>query len=217
MNKMQWLSGVGALVAGTGASTSALAGCTPHAGAPAIVDTSMLVVTPTAMDVSVDNGHRLVTTLGTIANPSHDCFQKVQLELRYFDAAKNHVDTVTETLEDLTLPAGETIEFRVREPAARDAAAYASQSVRVVDAEMRWVKAPPASNAFVDMLLSWAPMMLLIAVWVYLMRRQNSTKSLQGRMFAVMEQQLETARAQTLAIQKAAEALERRAGGAAPD
>ena len=216
MKKMRSMAGVAALLAGIGSSTAASAGCTAHVGAPDIVDTSMLVVTPTSMDVSVDAGRKLVTTLGTIANPSHDCFLNVQLELQYFDAAKNHVDTVTETLEGLTVPAGETVQFRVREPASRDAAAYVSQSVRLVDADMRWTKAPPATHPFTDVLLSWAPMLLLIAVWIYFIRRQNSGKSLQGRMFAVMEQQLEIARAQSLAIQKAAAALERRAGGDAP-
>ncbi len=216
MKKMQWLAGTAALALGMTASTAALAGCTAHVGAPDIVDTSMLVVTPTAMDVSNDAGHRLVTTLGTIANPSRNCFLNVQLELQYFDAAKNHVDTVTETLEGLTVPAGETVQFRVREAASRDSAAYVSQSVRLVDADMRWTKAPADPHPLQDLLLSWAPMLLLIAVWIYFVRRQNNGKSLQSRMFAVMEQQLEVARAQSLAIQKAAAALEHRASGDTP-
>lgn len=213
MTKTQRFAGAIALALGIASSTPALARCTPHVGEPDIVDTSMLEVKASSVDVSVDGGRRWVTTLGTIANPSRNCFQNVVLELQYFDAAKNHVDTLSETLEGVVVPAGETVQFRVREPASRDAAAYVSQSVRVVDADMRWTKAPAATNAFVDLLTSWAPMLILIAVWIYFIRRSSSGKSLQGRMFAVMEQQLEVARAQSLAIQKAAAALERRAGG----
>ena len=213
MKKMQWFAAILALALGAASSTSALAGCNARVGAPAIVDTSMLVVAPTSMDVTVESGHRLVTTLGTIANPSRDCFQNVVLELQYFDAAKNHVDTVTEAVDGLVVPAGDTAQFRVRESAARDATAYVSQSVRVVDAGVRWTKEPPSGQSVIDLLVPWLPMLLLIGVWIYFMRRYSSGKSLQGRMFAVMEQQLEVARAQSLAIQKAAAALERRAAG----
>jgi ATP-dependent Zn protease len=93
-----------------------------------------------------------------------------------------------------------------------------SQAVRLVHADMRWAKAPaPAAHPFVDLLLSWGPMLLLIAVWICFVRRQSGAKPLQSRMFGLMEQQLEVARAQGLAIRKAAAALERRAAGdAAP-
>ncbi len=214
MNKNRWLARVALLAFGAGLCTSPLARCVPHVGSPDVVDTSMLEVQPTSLDVSADGGHRVVTTLGTIRNPSGNCFQNVVLELQYFDSSKNHIDTVVETMEGFVVPAGETVEFRVREPASRDPAAYASQAVRLVDADMRWVKgSAKESNRFVDLLLSWAPMLLLIGVWIYFIRRQSNAKSIQGRMIAIMEQQLEVAKAQGLAIQHAAAALERRGSG----
>ncbi len=215
MNK-RWWARAAILVLGAALGTSAFARCVPHVGSP-VNDTSMLEVKVSAMDVSLDAGHRMVTTLGTITNPSANCFQNVVLELQFFDAARNHIDTVVEPMEGLLVPAGQTVEFRVREPASKEASSYATQSVRLVDADVRWTKAQELPrNAIVDVLLSWGPMLLLIGVWVYFVKRQSGQKSIQSRMFAVMEKQLEVAQAQSLAIQKAAAALERHAGGDLP-
>jgi len=106
------------------------------------------------------------------------------------------------------------VEFRVREPASKEAGAYATQSVRVVDADVRWVRSQePAHGVLVDLLLSWAPMILLIGVWVYFMRKQSGQKSVQARMLVLMEKQLQVAEVQSRAIQQAAAALERRPAG----
>jgi hypothetical protein len=211
MMDKRWWARAAALALGAALGTSAFARCAPHVGSP-VDDTSMLEVKVSSMDVSLDAGHRMVTTLGTITNPSGNCFKNVVLELQYFDAAKNHIDTVTEAAEGLLVPAGETVEFRVREPASREPGTYASQSVRLVDADVVWVKAPAAaSKPFLDLLLSWAPMLLLIGVWAYFMRRHSGKKSIQARMFELMEKQLAVAEAQSRAIQQAASALERHA------
>jgi hypothetical protein len=211
MKNMQWRAWALGLALGGGLGAAAQARCVAHVGTP-VADTSMLAIKPSAMDVSIDAGHRMVTTLGTITNPSSNCFQNVVLELQYFDAAKNHVDTVVEPVEGLVIPAGETVEFRVREPATRDSGAYVTQSVRLVDADVRWVKAPAApANPLFELLVSWGPMLLLVGVWIYFVRKQSGHKSIQARMFVVMEKQLEVAQAQSRAIQQAAAALERRA------
>ena len=213
MNKTNRLAWIAGLALGAGLGAPALAGCTPHVGSP-VNDMSMLEIKASSMDVSLDAGHRMVTTLGTITNPSPNCFHNVVVELQYFDAQKNHVDTVVENMDGFLVPAGETVQFRVREPASREAATYATQSLRLVDADVVWTKAPPeGKNPLFEMLLSWAPMLVLIGVWIYFVRRQAGAKSIQSRMFAVMEKQLEVAQAQSLAIQKAAATLERRAGG----
>jgi hypothetical protein len=213
MKKMRWLAGALGVSLGAILGSAAQARCVPHSGAP-VPDTSILEVKASSLDVSIDAGHRMVTTLGTITNPSASCFQNVVLELQYFDATKNHIDTVVETMEGLVIPAGETVEFRVREPASKEASAYATQRVRLVDAGVRWVKSPAQPGSpFVDLLLSWAPMLVLVVVWIYAMRKYSGQKSIQARMFAVMERQLEVAEAQSRAIQQAAAALERRAAG----
>jgi hypothetical protein len=215
MKKMRMLVWTAGLALGASLGPLAQARCAPHSGVP-VADTSMLEVKPSSLDVSVDAGHRMVTTLGTITNPSSNCFQNVVLELQYFDPSKRHIDTVVEPVEGLVVPAGETVEFRVREPASKEASAYVTQSVRVVDADVRWVKSQEAGHGvFIDLLLSWAPMILLIGVWVYFMRKQSGQKSVQSKMLVLMEKQLQVAEVQSRAIQQAAAALERRPSGEA--
>jgi len=213
MKMMRWWVWTAGLALGASVGPLAQARCVPHAGVP-VPDTSMLEVKPSSMDVSVDAGHRMVTTLGTITNQSANCFQNVVLELQYFDASKGHIDTVVEPVEGLVVPAGETVQFRVREPASKEPSAYATQSVRIVDADIRWVKSQESTHGvLVDLLLSWAPMILLIGVWIYFVRKQSGKKSIQSRMLVLMEKQLQVAEEQSRAIQQAAAGLERRSAG----
>ena len=213
MKMKRWFVWVGGLALGASLGPLAQARCVPHSGTP-VPDTSMLEVKPSSMDVSNDAGHRMVTTLGTITNQSTNCYQNVVLELQYFDASKAHIDTVVESVEGLVVPAGETVQFRVREPASKEPSAYATQSVRIVDADIRWVKSQePTHGVLADLLLSWAPMILLIGVWAYFVRKQSDKKSIQSRMLVLMEKQLQVAEVQSRAIQQAAAALERRAAG----
>jgi hypothetical protein len=194
-------------------AVSAQARCVAHVGRTS-ADPMALVVTPSALSVDTDGGRRTVTTLGTITNPSGVCFTDLAVEVQYFDAAGQHVDTVVQGLSDVVSPAGEAVEFRIMAPAAKDARSYASQHVRVLDGSARWVKAPPDGHgAFVDLLLPWGPMLLLIAVWIYLVRRQTGAKGIQGRMLAIMETQQQVGQEQNLAVQRIAAALEKRAAG----
>lgn len=193
-------------------AATAQAGCAAHVGRSG-ADPMALVVAPTSLSVDTEDGRRTITTLGTITNPTGVCFTDLVVEVQYFDAAGQHVDTVVEPLAGVVAPAGEPAEFRVQGPAARDAKAYASQRVRVTDGLARWTKGgEPSRGMFVDLLLSWAPMLLLIAVWLYLVRRQAGAKGIQGRMLAIMEAQQVVIQEQNQAVQRIAAALEKRAG-----
>ena len=198
------------------AASLAQAKCNAHVGR-SDADAMALVATPSALTVGMDGDHRMVTTLGTITNPSGACITDVVVEVQYFDAAGQHVDTLVEPLVGLVAPAGEAVEFRAQGLAAKDAKAYATQRARVVDGSVRWVKGPEASHPFLDMLLSWAPMLLLIAVWAYFVRKQSGAKSLQAKMFQAMEKQIEVAQAQGQALQRVADALERGVGARGRD
>jgi hypothetical protein len=163
------------------------------------------VATPSALSVDSDGGHRVVTTLGTITNPTGVCFTDLVIEVQYFDAAGQHVDTLVEPLAGVVSPAGEPAEFRVQGAAAKDAKAYATQRVRVTDGAARWVKGgDPGHGAVVDLLLSWGPMLLLIAIWIGLMKRYMGRNSLQARA-------LEANLAQGEALRRIAAVLEKRA------
>jgi hypothetical protein len=213
MKSMKSLACVAALAL---CAVSAQARCVAHVGR-SDADPMALVATPSSLSVDTDGTHRRVITLGTITNPSGVCFTDIALELQYFDAAGQHVDTVVQSLPDVVSPAGEAVEFRVMAPAARDAKAYATQRVRVVEGSVRWVKGgDPGRSAAVDLLLSWLPMIVLIGVYWFAMRRFSGAKSVQGRMLPIMEQQLKAVQEQNAAVQRIAAALEKRAATDTP-
>ena len=190
-------------------TTAAQARCVAHVGRTD-ADPMALVATPSSLSVDTEGSRRTVTTLGTITNPSGVCFTDLAVEVQYFDATGQHVDTVVQSLSDVVSPAGEPVEFRVIAPAARDAKAYATQRARVVDGSARWTKATdPGHGAFLDLLLSWGPMILLIVVWLFMVRRCSGARSIQGRMLPMIEQQVKTQQEQSQAMQRIAAALER--------
>ena len=114
-------------------AVAAHARCVAHVGRTN-ADPMALVATASALSVDTDGGHRVVTTLGTITNPTGVCFTDLVVEVQYFDAANQHVDTVVEPLAGVVSPADEPVEFRVQGAASKDVKAYASQRVRVMEA-----------------------------------------------------------------------------------
>ena len=194
-------------------AAAAQARCVAHVGRTN-ADPMALVATASALSVDTDAGHRVVTTLGTITNPTGVCFTDLVIEVQYFDAANQHVDTVVEPLAGVVSPADEPVEFRVQGAAAKDAKAYASQRVRVMDGSARWVKVgEPGRGAFVDLLLSWAPMLLLIAVWIFFMRRYSGRKSPQAKLVANSDLQVKATQELAAAAQRIAQALEKPQAG----
>jgi hypothetical protein len=169
-----------------------------------------LVVTPTSLNVEVEGGHRVVTTLATVRDPLAVCFDRIVVEGQYFDANKAHVDTVTQMLEFPVL-AGREVAFRVRDEAARDKSAYVSQSVRIVSADPRRVVASKEEpGVLLGLILSWAPMLLLIGVWGLFVRRTNRASSPNGRIASAAEAQTLALNAQTAALERVVAALETR-------
>jgi len=190
-------------------AATAQARCVAHVGRTD-ADPMALVATASALSVDIDGGHRVVTTLGSITNPTGVCFTDLVVEVQYFDATNQHVDTVVEPLAGVVSPAGEPVEFRVQGVASKDARAYAAQRVRVMDGSARWVKGQDAGhNTSVDLLLSWAPMLVLIAVWIYAMRRYSGKTSPQTRLVANSDQQVKATQELAAAALRIAQALEK--------
>lgn len=155
--------------------------------------TASLSVINASFSVSDSDDPRLVTSIGIIKNPSEVAFQSIVLEIRYFDGKGNLVDVITPPIyESLTTPSKE-IAFRVRDDAIKPKDAYVSQTVRVVSAvpKRKPENAGVQTNSsfFLNLLYSWGPMLLLIGVWLYCMRRMNRKDSPQVKAVALFEKQ----------------------------
>lgn len=180
---------VGLLLGLAMACTAAGAACRSDAPTAGAADLSVL---SPLFTVSDDEGHRTVTTLGTLKNASPTCLGDIVIEVKYFDAKQTLIDTVTQPVYGMVVPGEQEVAFRVRDDAARPKAEYASQSVRVVSADPRTGrpgKPQSASSPFVDFLIGWGPMLLLIGAWIFFMQRMKHKDSPQQRTIALIEQQ----------------------------
>lgn len=122
------------------------------------------------------------------------------VEIRYFDASHQLVDTAVESLYGFVVPGNGAVAFRSFEPAARPKQAYAAAEARVVSAEPHYSRAraePTTMSMLGEFLYSWGPMILLLAVWAFFVRRSRRKDSPQERSIALMQQHFEQARAQT--------------------
>lgn len=182
--------------------------CSDAAAAQASVEN--LSVIAASFNISEGDGHRMITSLGTLKNSSAACFDSIVVEVKYFDAKNALVDTITQPLYGLVAPSSKDVAFRVRDDAAMAKEAYASQSLRVVSADARHSKTQSNSSTIVDFLASWGPMLLLIGVWIFFMQRTKSKNSPQSKTLALFEKQNATLEAQNQLLERIAAASEAR-------
>ncbi|MBI4987676.1 MAG: hypothetical protein HZC23_02550 [Rhodocyclales bacterium] len=175
-------------------------------------DPEKVTVIDTSLTYSQSDRPSLVTTIGTIRNMSASLVEDIVVEVKYFNAEKKLIDVVTQPLFGVVVPASQEVSFRVRDAADKPRTAYASSTVRVVSAEQRVVQQPQAKQAsfsWSDLLVSWGPMLLLIGVWIFFMRKLNKKGSPQVRTVELIEQQNATHARQLEVLERLAVAAEK--------
>ena len=156
-----------------------------------------------------------VFTIGEIRNNSDVTLDDIVVEARFFDADGKLIDVTVERLYSLRVPPSETVAFRLQSLALAEDGEYASHQVRLVSAsESR--PCPQASGnssnsnfeLLKKLLISAFPILLLIAVWIYFMRRYSGKNSPQNRSLDLIDKQNEMIQKQGEAIERIADALE---------
>lgn len=171
------------------------------------------VVQPSFSWVGGERG-ATINALGVLKNTSAACADSLVVEARFFDEQKNVVDVITSPLDGVVVPASKEVAFRVQGVAAQPKAAYASMSARVVSAEQRYSRASvtPAttlSSQVLGFLASWGPMLLLIGVWLWVMRRFYGKKSPQYRNLELWAQQIELQRESLAEMRRLADSVQK--------
>lgn len=155
-----------------------------------------------------------INATGVLKNTSAACADSIVVEARFFDEQKNVVDVITSPLDGIVVPASKEVAFRVQGAAAQPKAAYASMSARVVSAEQRYSRgsvtpAPTWQSQVLGFLGSWGPMLLLIGVWLWVMRRFYGKKSPPYRNLEMWEQQIELLRQEVATMKQLAESVQK--------
>jgi hypothetical protein len=134
-----------------------------------------------------------VTTLGTITNPAPLCVEDIVLEVQYFDSAGARIDSATQPLYGVAIPSGGSAAFKVTDPAVHPKQDYASTKVRLVSVGERVTRSsrPRETPLPLQLLFNCAPILLLIAVWIFFMRRlrgqQAKAQNLTERQVVALE------------------------------
>lgn len=159
---------------------------------PQPFDESRVSVVNTSLSYGQGERTSFITTIGSISNTSDALIEDIVVEVKYFNAKKKLIDVVTQPIYGLVVPPSQEVAFRVRDVADKSKVSYASSAVRIVSANQRVTQQPQpksSSNYGIDFFASWGPMLLLIAVWIYFMRKANRKDSPQVRTIDLIEKQ----------------------------
>ena len=136
-----------------------------------------------------------ISCIGQIENNSDETYENLVIEVNYFNNNGDLIDTITDELYASVLGPYKTITFRVRDSADKSADQYSKHSVKLTSADKMCVddyeNTSDFKGLFWRLFISWGPMFLLIAVWIFFILRLRSKKSPQGQSLALLSKQLE--------------------------
>lgn len=127
--------------------------------------------TDTSIIFTKNSDWNQVSVIGQIANSSDIDLDDIVIEARYYDANGELIDTATDSNYHAVLPAGGKIAFRVDTDAAAEESEYSSHEVTITSASAR--VSCKNKNVWKEIAVSWAPFVVLVLVWIWLIRRSR--------------------------------------------
>ncbi len=167
---------------------TAFACCNSELKAPS---SAVKVIDPT-FSVRMAESRPVVTVLGTFQNTTENTVGSLVVEAKLTDSAGKLVDVLTEALYGINVPAGQQVAFRMQGAAAANESAYAGVQARVTSGETQQAKPrgeQKTDNRFVSFLITWWPVLLVVLVWLYLIRKQTGKNSPQNRALNLIAEQ----------------------------
>jgi ATP-dependent Zn protease len=138
-----------------------------------------------------ENGdYKTISVVGRIKNNSSSYVNNIIIESQYFNEKGELIDAATEEQYSLIAPPNETIAFSVSKQAIRKKSDYSSNKVRITYAEIKSSCSTKKDNWLIQLLINWAPLIILMAVWITIVIRFQK-KSPQAKTLALIEQQNE--------------------------
>lgn len=152
----------------------------------------------------------MITCLGKIQNRSEINWEDITIEAQFFNASGQLVDTLTESNYDQIASAGKEISFRIRGRADKPIDQYVTHIAKVTWAsEMtNAYKKSKRSERWFDILISWMPMILLIGVWLFFIRRISHKNSPQKLSLEALQKHTDLCSIQNGFIERLAVAAE---------
>ncbi len=141
---------------------------------------------------SSSENHNSISCIGTIQNNSGLYWDELVIEVQYFNKENTLIDTITEYYYDLVVPANDKAAFRIKGVADKSASEYIDHKARITTAKVYNKPQKKTKNkALTKMLISWAPLLFLIAIWIIFMKKLSGKNSPQREMMATQKELIE--------------------------
>lgn len=149
-----------------------------------------------------------LSALGKVVNTSGEKLEDPNFEARFYDANGQLVDALHEMTFGLALLPGQEVTVRLMGAASHQADRYASVQIGLISGDFVPAVKPRSSGLawggwLWSLLASWGPMLLLIGVWIWVLKRSNGI-NYQKDVLELMKHQNETLARQAAAIEKIA-------------
>ncbi|MDX1432358.1 MAG: FxLYD domain-containing protein [Gammaproteobacteria bacterium] len=136
----------------------------------------------TRLEPLVDKDWNAVTIRGELENTHDHAVSDVVVEVRFLNSEGRVLDTETQELRAVVVPAGGSAALEVETVSNLTAAEIDSHAVEVKYAELKpRCREVPTTTAHVmlNILVSWFPMLLLIAIFVWVAKRSKTLRFLE--------------------------------------
>ncbi len=85
---------------------------------------NQIIIEKSEISYNIDGGKSYVAVIGTLRNESDKSWEDLHFEVQYFDANNRLIDTNSENVYDIVVPAHGKSAFRVRDRAAQPQSSY---------------------------------------------------------------------------------------------
>jgi len=170
-----------------------------------------LKVVNTSVITSKSGGAPIVTVIGELRNNTNNKIDELVVEAKLTNSNGKVIDVISGPIYGLVIPAGQQVAFRLQEPAAADQSSYSGVKVRIISGES-YIHTRPLHNSknnyspYTEILISWAPMILIILVWIVMAKKFSGKGSNQAKMLAALSEQNSLLEKQVAAIESIASA-----------
>lgn len=171
-----------------------------------------LVISDSVRSYSQNNGANFITVIGKMKSRSAVTLENIVLEVQFYNSNKVLIDSVSQELYSVVVPPSSDVTFRVRDDADKAKNQYSYHVIKVIGAEQRDANQSnkkKRSPGFLDFLISWGPIVVLIAVWVFFIRQMYKRNSPQNRSLALIDQQNKLFMHQNELLERLASAVEK--------
>ncbi len=146
-----------------------------------------LSVVNSKMSYTQHDDYNSISSIGTIENRSNIKWKYLVLEVQFFNANDELIDTLTEEKYGMTVPPNDTIAFRLSGQADKAKSEYVSHKVRITSAEQVTKCKPKSKNIFFKLLTALLPLAIVILVLVIFVKKAQGKNSPQSRIIENQE------------------------------